>query len=59
MLPLYLTYINHNRYLKINYKSSYNYSKLCKIQILVQFNKNLNNKFTILCIFFFFKQLLF
>lgn len=59
MLPLYLTYINHNRYLKLNYKSTYNYSKLQRIQILVQFNKNLNNKFVILCSFFFFKQLFF
>lgn len=57
MLSLYLTYINHNRYLKINYKSSYNYTNLHKIQILIQFNKTLNNKFTILCSFFFFKQL--
>lgn len=57
MFPLYLTYINHNRYLKIHYKTAYNYTDLQRIQILISFHKTLNNKFTILCIFFFFKQL--
>ena len=57
MFPLYLTYINHNRYLKIHYKTAYNYTDLQRIQILISFHKTLNNKFAILCIFFFFKQL--
>lgn len=53
MFPLYLTYINHNRYLKIHYKTAYNYTDLQRIQILISFHKTLNNKFAILCISFF------
>ena len=44
MFPLYLTYINHNRYLKIHYKTAYNYTDLQRIQILISFHKTLNNK---------------
>ena len=47
MFPLYLTYINHNRYLKIHYKTAYNYTDLQRIQILISFHKTLNNKFAI------------
>lgn len=59
MLQNYIYNLNHNRYLKINYSNNYNYSKLNKISITIKFKNNLNNKFTILCIFFLFKNLLF
>ena len=58
MLQNYINLINHNRYLKINYKNNYNYSKLDKITINIQFKKNINNKFTLLCIFFLFKDII-
>ena len=49
MLQSYINNINHNRYLKLYYTNTYNYSKLSKIII--------NNKFNILCTFFLFKNL--
>ena len=54
----YINNINHNRYLKINYKNQYNYSQLYQIIINIRFKKNLNNKFAILCIFFLFHDIL-
>ena len=54
MDSLYIHNINHNRYLKLNYLNSYKYSKLIDIKLNIKFKKNLNNnKFNILCIFFF------
>ena len=50
MLQTYINNINHNRYLKINYKNQYNYSQLYQIIINIRFKKNLNNKFAILYI---------
>lgn len=59
MLQCYLNNINHNRYLKINYKNFYNYAKLNNLNILIKFKTNINNnKFIILCIFFLFKDIL-
>ena len=58
MLQTYINNINHNRYLKINYKNQYNYSQLYQIIINIRFKKNLNNKFAILCIFFLFHDIL-
>ena len=45
MLQTYINNINHNRYLKINYKNQYNYSQLYQIIINIRFKKNLNNKY--------------
>ena len=57
MLQSYINNINHNRYLKLYYTNTYNYSKLSKIIINIKFKKSVNNKFNILCTFFLFKNL--
>ena len=57
MLQSYINNINHNRYLKLYYTNTYNYSKLYKIIINIKFKKNVNKKFNILCTFFLFKNL--
>ena len=54
MLQSYINNINHNRYLKLYYTNTYNYSKLSKIIINIKFKKSVNNKFNILCTFFLF-----
>ena len=59
MLQTYLNLINHNRYLKINYSNNYKYSQLTHITLNIKFNKDLNNKFIIICLFFLFKNILF
>lgn len=53
MLQSYINNINHNRYLKLYYTNTYNYSKLSKIIINIKFKKSVNNKFNILCTFLF------
>lgn len=58
MLQSYINNINHNRYLKINYKNYYDYNNLDNLKINIKFKKNFNNKFLILCIFFLFKNIL-
>jgi len=58
MLQSYINNINHNRYLKINYKNYYNYNNLDNLKINIKFKKNFNSKFLILCIFFLFKNIL-
>lgn len=58
MIQSYINYINHNRYLKINYKNFYNYDNLNEIKINIKFKKEFNNKFLILCIFFLFKNII-
>lgn len=58
MLQTYLNLINHNRYLKINYSNNYKYSRLNYIILNVKFNKDLNHKFIIICLFFLFKNIL-
>ena len=57
MLQSYINNINHNRYLKLYYTNTYNYSKLSKIIINIKFKKSVNNEFNILCTFFLFKNL--
>ena len=57
MLQSYINNINHNRYLKLYYTNTYNYSKLSKIIINIKFKKSVNNKFNSLCTFFLFKNL--
>lgn len=55
MLQTYINLINHNRYLKLHYSNNYEYSKLVKITFYLKFNKTINIKFNILCLFFLFK----
>lgn len=58
MFENYLHIIDHNRYLKINYSSPVNYTKLESIKLNIRFKKNINNKFAIICTFFLFKHIL-
>lgn len=60
MLQSYLSIIKHNRYLKLpTLKNIYEYSKLTSIKITIKFTSTLNSKFSLLCIFFLFKHILF
>lgn len=55
MLQTYLAQINHNRYLKIHYLNLNQYSQIQACNFVIQFSTNFNQKFLIICIYFFFK----
>lgn len=59
MIQTYLTQINHNRYLKIHYSNLNQYSQLQACNLVIQFPTHLNQKFFIICIYFFFKTFCF
>lgn len=59
MIQYYFQQINHNRYLKMLYKTPYQISNIDRISMFIQFDTQLNNKFIVLCSFFLFKTTLF
>ena len=59
MIQYYFQQINHNRYLKMLYKTPYQISNIDRISMFIRFDTQLNNKFIVLCSFFLFKTTLF
>ena len=52
MIQYYFQQINHNRYLKMLYKTPYQISNIDRISMFIRFDTQLNNKFIVLCSFY-------